>query len=197
MPRTYRPIHKAGHWSAPLAGTGSAVDRRCPGAWDVARGRTDHGSDLGAGGGRHIALPLHQAGHQLLRTVQLREELSRQDDAHAHLQAAQQAYPAGAGGGSQETATGRHWPWPGRWWLTCWPWKDATQTSCLPASSSEPRQRKNPFLIRKREKHQEHAMRRLPGPADYRLGDGGNSRGSLRMVSGLAENTNSIFCNGS
>ena len=37
-------------------------------------------------------------------------------------------------------------------------------------------------------------MRRLPGPADYRLGDGGNSRGSLRFVSGLAENTNSIFC---
>ena len=39
-------------------------------------------------------------------------------------------------------------------------------------------------------------MRRLPGPADYRLGDGGNSRGSLRFVSGLAENTNSIFCDG-
>jgi hypothetical protein len=40
-------------------------------------------------------------------------------------------------------------------------------------------------------------MRRLPGPADHRLGDGGNSRGSLRIVSGLAENTNSIFCDGS
>ncbi len=36
-------------------------------------------------------------------------------------------------------------------------------------------------------------MRRLPGPADNRLGDGGDSRGSLRVVSGLAENTNSIF----
>jgi hypothetical protein len=36
-------------------------------------------------------------------------------------------------------------------------------------------------------------MRRLPGPADHRLGDGGDSRGSLRFVSGLAENTNSIF----
>ena len=36
-------------------------------------------------------------------------------------------------------------------------------------------------------------MRRLPGPADHRLGDGGDSRGSLRIVSGLAENTNSIF----
>jgi hypothetical protein len=40
-------------------------------------------------------------------------------------------------------------------------------------------------------------MRRLPGPADHRLGEGGDSRGSLRIVSGLAENTNSIFCDGS
>jgi hypothetical protein len=32
-------------------------------------------------------------------------------------------------------------------------------------------------------------VRRLPGPA----GDGGDSRGSLRFVSGLAENINSIF----
>jgi len=40
-------------------------------------------------------------------------------------------------------------------------------------------------------------MRRLPGPAGHRLGDEGNSRGSLRIVSGLAENTNSIFCDGS
>jgi hypothetical protein len=40
-------------------------------------------------------------------------------------------------------------------------------------------------------------MHRLPGPADHRLGDGGDSRGSLRIVSGLAENTNSIFCDSS
>jgi hypothetical protein len=40
-------------------------------------------------------------------------------------------------------------------------------------------------------------MRRLPGPAGHRLGDGGNSRGSPRIVSGLAENPNSIFCDGS
>ena len=39
-------------------------------------------------------------------------------------------------------------------------------------------------------------MRRLPGPADDRPGDGGNSRGSLRFVSGLAEITNSIICDG-
>ena len=40
-------------------------------------------------------------------------------------------------------------------------------------------------------------MRRLPGPADHRLGDGGDARGFLRVVSGLAENTNSIFCDSS
>jgi hypothetical protein len=40
-------------------------------------------------------------------------------------------------------------------------------------------------------------MRRLPGPAVDRLGDEGNFRGSLRFVSGLAENTNSIICDSS
>jgi hypothetical protein len=40
-------------------------------------------------------------------------------------------------------------------------------------------------------------MRRLPGPAVNRLGEEGNFRGPFRVVSGLAENTNSIFCNGS
>jgi len=40
-------------------------------------------------------------------------------------------------------------------------------------------------------------MRRLPGPADSRLSEGARcARGSLRIVSGLAENTNSIFCDG-
>jgi len=37
-------------------------------------------------------------------------------------------------------------------------------------------------------------MRRLPGPAFDRLGEEGNFRCLLRIVSGLAENTNSIFC---
>lgn len=40
-------------------------------------------------------------------------------------------------------------------------------------------------------------MRRLPGPAVDRLGDEGDFRGSIRFVSGLAENPNSIFCDGS
>jgi hypothetical protein len=40
-------------------------------------------------------------------------------------------------------------------------------------------------------------MRRLPGPAVSRLGEEGNFRGPFRIVSGLAENTNSIFCDSS
>jgi hypothetical protein len=39
-------------------------------------------------------------------------------------------------------------------------------------------------------------MRRLPGPAETGRGDEGNFRGSLLYVSGLAVNTNSIFCDG-
>ncbi len=31
-------------------------------------------------------------------------------------------------------------------------------------------------------KHQDYSMRRLPGPAGWRLGDGGNSRGSLGLI---------------
>jgi hypothetical protein len=37
-------------------------------------------------------------------------------------------------------------------------------------------------------------MRRLPGPAVGRLGEEGNFRGSIWIVSGLAEHPNSIFC---
>ena len=40
-------------------------------------------------------------------------------------------------------------------------------------------------------------MRRLPGPADDGLGDEGDFRGPFRFVSGLAENSNSIFCDSS
>jgi hypothetical protein len=40
-------------------------------------------------------------------------------------------------------------------------------------------------------------MRRLSGPADRGLGEGLNSGSSIRIVSGLAENTNSIICDGS
>jgi transposase len=47
--------------------------------------------------GDTFALSFHPAGHQLLRPVQRREELSGQGDAYTDLEAAEQAYPAGAG----------------------------------------------------------------------------------------------------
>src|ERR1035437_1936483 len=50
------------------------------------------------------------------------------------------------------------------------------------------------LLPDKEEQKQDYSMRRLPGPAVHRLGDEGNFRGHLRFVSGLAEYTNSIFC---
>jgi hypothetical protein len=60
-----------------------------------------HRPDLGSRGGRYFPLPLHQAGHQLLRVVRCREEFSGQGAAHSHLQTAQQTYPVNAGRGGQ------------------------------------------------------------------------------------------------
>jgi len=77
------------------------LKRQTEAAEDHPGSGSDHGTDLGARGWRHFALPLHQAGHQLLRAVQRREELSGQGDADADLEAAEQAYPAGAGGSGQ------------------------------------------------------------------------------------------------
>jgi hypothetical protein len=45
-------------------------------------------------------------------------------------------------------------------------------------------------------KQQDSTARRLPGPAGCRLSDGAKLPRLLRIVSGLAENTNSIFCDG-
>ena len=50
--------------------------------------------------------------------------------------------------------------------------------------------------IARDEQNQDLSMRRLPGPAESGRGDEGDFRGSLFYVSGLAENPNSIFCNG-
>jgi hypothetical protein len=52
-------------------------------------------------------------------------------------------------------------------------------------------------LLSNEEQKQDFSMRRLPGPAVGRLSEEGNFQGSIRFVSGLAENTNSIFCDGS
>jgi len=84
--------------------------------------------------------------------------------------------------------------WPEKSWLTCRPWIDARRTSSAEGSSGQLWRREN---LPREEKTSGSSMRRMPGPADYRPGDGGNSRGSLRSVSGLAVNTNSIFCDAS
>ena len=46
------------------------------------------------------------------------------------------------------------------------------------------------------QQHRDLRTRRLPGPAECRLGNGSYPE-ALRIVSGLAENTNSIICDGS
>ena len=126
---------RADYGSAQFAGTGSAAGRSAATLEDCSRRWSDHRSDLGSGDRRLHPLPQHQAGHQLLRAVQCGEEFGRQGDAYADLQAAQQAHPASAGGGSQAgaalsatswhcftnesgseaTAIGPPWQWPGKW----------------------------------------------------------------------------------
>jgi hypothetical protein len=66
------------------------------------RSGSDHGTDMGSGDRRCLTLPHDQAGDQLLRALWRRTELSRQGDAYASIEAAQQAYPA-CSGGSCET----------------------------------------------------------------------------------------------
>jgi len=55
------------------------------------------GTDLGSGDRRRLTLPHDQAGDQLLRPLRRRTKLSRQGDAYAAVEAAEQAYPACAG----------------------------------------------------------------------------------------------------
>jgi hypothetical protein len=65
-----------------------------------------------------------------------------------------------------------------------------TRTSCPPVSSDEPRRRK-------RKNIRIHRCAGCQVPQVTGWATEGDSRGSLRIVSGLAENTNSIFCDGS
>ena len=72
--------------------------------------------------------------------------------------------------------------------------EDATRISYLPPSSDERRQRKT-FQRRKKQQDDRCAGCQVPQMTGWATE--ANSRGSLRIVSGLAENTNSIFCDGS
>jgi transposase len=62
------------------------------------------GADMGAGDRRCLALPHDQERDQLLRTLRRRTKLGGQGDAHAPVEAAQQAYPANAGRSCQAGA---------------------------------------------------------------------------------------------
>jgi hypothetical protein len=73
-------------------------------AENCSRRGPDHGTDVGFGNWRLHPVLIDQAGHQLLRLVRRREELSRKGDADADFQAEEQAYPASADRGCQAGA---------------------------------------------------------------------------------------------
>ena len=91
---TISAIAEAGLCAGEFAGARPAAGGAAEAVENGSRSGSDHGADLGSGDRGCGALPIDQAGHQLLRTVRSREEFSRQGDAHADFQAAQQAYPA-------------------------------------------------------------------------------------------------------
>jgi hypothetical protein len=86
---------------------------------------------------------------------------------------------------------------PGRWSATCSRSSAESRTSCRPKSSAERRRRKNLFLIGEKQNIgiQERAGCQVPPIADWAKEP--YSGGSLRIVSGLAENPNSIICDSS
>jgi len=96
----------------------------------------------------------------------------------------------------EEIPTGPRWRLPGRWSATCLLWSAGIRTSCLPRSSAERRQLKT-LSNKERAKTSGFIDAQTARSCSCRLGEGANSGGSLRIVSGLAENTNSIICDGS
>src|SRR5258708_27751095 len=74
----------------------------------------------------------------------------------------------------------------------CWPWIGGKGISCLQKTTGA--RRPNPRRQEKTsESHRAQAARSCHLPTEQRRS---NSRGSLRIVSGLAANPDSIFCDG-
>ena len=71
----------------------------------------------------------------------------------------------------REIGTAPPWLLPGRWSATCSPSNADSRTLCLLRCSAASSQRKNLFPQGKR-KDRDSSTRRLPGPADWRLGEG-------------------------
>src|SRR5260370_32479486 len=92
--------------------------------------------------------------------------------------------------GKKEIAIGRHLPKRGRWSRICSPWIGNRETSCLRKNAGL-RQRKD--CRNQQDERNAQTARSCMLPTERRRS---HSRGSLRIVSGLAENTNSIFCDG-
>src|SRR5579859_1357612 len=195
-----------------LPGTRSAAEGEDQALADGAGSRSGHSAELGSGDGGDLALPVRQTGGQLLRAVRRRAKLSGQGDAHAAVETAQQTYPARAGRSSEagtaaEPGAGSD-PSEGDGEKQQQEPGDAgrgPQDSSLAAGRGSREPRVHPGRAagwRSRVKtgcgnKTGSRMRRLPGPAGCRLSGGDTfSRGSLRVVSGLAENTDSIFCDG-
>src|SRR5438309_2363581 len=88
----------------------------------------------------------------------------------------------------------RRWPLLGKWWLICSPsiegnaisYRSQIRGAWRPRNRGPPRRKNNRITQRA-----DCQVLRLP--TERRRS---NSRGSLRIVSGLAENTHSIFCDG-
>jgi hypothetical protein len=91
----------------------------------------------------------------------------------------------------EEIPTGPHSPWRGKWSAIYWRSSAGIEISCLPRSSLVLRQ---PKTLPKKGKNirifRAQTARSCRLPTERRSS---HSRGSLRIVSGLAENTNSIF----
>jgi Transposase len=172
--------------------------------------RPRHGADLGARSRRGRAVPLRQAGHQLLWPVQRRENFGPQFQAHAHLQTAQSTLADGAVGGrasGSETQPGAgrplrarsraEQPQPGyhrrrpqagslpsghRSWRTCLRNSPGSQQSRSITAAAIFRA----FQAHSARSHNFSAERRSI-----------RSQGSNSLVSRLAENLNSNICDGS
>src|SRR5579884_3564328 len=73
-------------------------------------------------------------------------------------------------------------------------WRAARRISWLPNSSDEPRRHKKPFS--RREKHQDQRSADCQVPQVTGWATEATPEAPARVVSGLAENTDSIFCDG-
>jgi len=86
------------------------------------------------------------------------------------------------GNESAEMQIGPRWLWRASWSLTCWLWTDERLTS-LRVHNLSRRPRHKPSYG-EREEHQDYSVRRLPGRAVSRPGEGGDSGGSRHICFG-------------